>query len=128
MSYFMIKYFLAAIAFYFFSTALISILNSVCFSSERCFSILCSFCFLKLLNFDSKDVKTVKIQFRQKNIRKIKSLAIYLRKFRVFNHIVLHFLFFYSESMLFMCAFFQLPKSSIKELILYLKNFHYLFL
>ena len=122
------KYFLAAIAFYFFSTALISILNRFCFSSKRCFSILCFFCFLKLFNFDSKDVKTVKKQIRQKNIRKIKSLAIYLRKCRVFNHIVLHFLFFYSESMLFMCFFFQLPKSSINELILYLKNFHYLFL
>ena len=122
------KYFLAAIAFYFFSTALISILNRFCFSSKRCFSILCLFCFLKLFNFDSKDVKTVKKQFCQKNIRKIKSLAIYLRKCRVFNHIVLHFLFFYSESMLLMCFFFQLPKLSIKELILYLKNFHYLFL
>ena len=122
------KYFLAAIAFYFFSTVLISILNRFCFSSKRCFSILCLFCFLKLFNFDSKDVKTVKKQFRQKNIRKIKSLAIYLRKCRVFNHIVLHFLFFYSESMLLMCFFFQLPKLSIKELILYLKNFHYLFL
>ena len=122
------KYFLAAIAFYFFSTALISILNRFCFSSKRCFSILCLFCFLKLFNFDSKDVKTVKKQFRQKNIRKKKSLAIYLRKCRVFNHIVLHFLFFYSESMLLMCFFFQLPKLSIEELILYLKNFHYLFL